>query len=225
LAPVKDFESGFLFGVFEEQSIILDKDDNTRMKVTQELFHTEQTYVKNLDIMHRAYCVPLTKANISQTQKPILKQAICNEIFAHPSSIFNVQKELLADLTEEYEKARSNSCYIAKIGFVFEKYVRLSNFQTRLSVIICLVFSFFFLQKAEMKVYSQYAIELQKILAIVEEQAKRHQRFNKFLTEVANSHPECFGKSLQSFLIMPIQRIPRYILLINVGFLRLFKCL
>jgi hypothetical protein len=124
MAPTLEFEPGYLFGAFEEQEIILDKDDNTRMKVTQELFHTEQIYVKNLEILHRAYCMPLTRSNINQNQKPILKQAICNEIFAHPSSILNVQKELLADLTEEYVKAQSNSCYIAKIGFVFEKYVR-----------------------------------------------------------------------------------------------------
>ena len=67
-----------------------------------------------------------------------------------------------------------------------------------------------------MKIYSTYlqnynlaSAALTKVLA-----DKRFERFHEYFVNTS-SLPECQGRSLSSLLIMPVQRVPRYNLLLN----------
>lgn len=76
-----------------------------------------------------------------------------------------------------------------------------------------------------MKVYTQYVKDYDLGLATLLHLQKKNSKFVHFLQE-AKENPLCEGKDLQTFLIMPVQRIPRYELLLRVNlFILCILCL
>lgn len=65
-----------------------------------------------------------------------------------------------------------------------------------------------------LKIYTFYIINYDLALQEVEKQEKKNRKFTEFL-EKAMELPECQNLSFSSFLILPIQRIPRYQLLLR----------
>lgn len=63
------------------------------------------------------------------------------------------------------------------------------------------------------KIYTEYVNNFNNSLATLS-QSQRKKAFQQFLSE-ANRHPDCRGRDLPTFLINPIQRLPRYILLLQ----------
>uniref|UniRef100_A0A8R1I161 DH domain-containing protein n=1 Tax=Caenorhabditis japonica TaxID=281687 RepID=A0A8R1I161_CAEJA len=64
-----------------------------------------------------------------------------------------------------------------------------------------------------LKLYTSYASHYPRALKIYAKLMARND-FRKALTQIEED-PRCEGKKLQTYLIMPVQRIPRYILLIQ----------
>ena len=66
-----------------------------------------------------------------------------------------------------------------------------------------------------MKAYAQYAVAYGSAIEVLDELTKKNTKFVRFLSDVAASNAKCDEQSLMSFLITPIQRVPRYILLLK----------
>ena len=66
-----------------------------------------------------------------------------------------------------------------------------------------------------MKLYTQYINNYDDVIATVRECRKENPALDKFLKECKKSKPECRGMDINSFLILPVQRIPRYQLLLR----------
>eukprot|EP01126_Amoeba_proteus_P054474 TRINITY_DN6704_c0_g1_i9.p1 TRINITY_DN6704_c0_g1~~TRINITY_DN6704_c0_g1_i9.p1 ORF type:complete len:492 (-),score=147.03 TRINITY_DN6704_c0_g1_i9:199-1674(-) len=65
-----------------------------------------------------------------------------------------------------------------------------------------------------LRLYTLYSINFETANELVKELVEKKDSFKMFLEEVQEK-PECMGLSFQAYLIMPIQRIPRYRMLIT----------
>ena len=65
------------------------------------------------------------------------------------------------------------------------------------------------------KMYSKYATDFNGCLSGFQKECTSNVRFKKWVEERARYESRCRGLGIQAFLIMPIQRIPRYKLLLE----------
>ena len=61
--------------------------------------------------------------------------------------------------------------------------------------------------------YTQFASNSEEAMRLLRKLQENNSAFAEFTAECM-TNPRCRGQSLDSFLIMPIQRIPRYLLLL-----------
>ena len=64
-----------------------------------------------------------------------------------------------------------------------------------------------------LKMYTQFASNSEEAMRLLRDLQENNSNFSAFTAECM-ANPRCRGQSLDSFLIMPIQRIPRYLLLL-----------
>jgi len=122
--------------------------------------------------------------------KPATMQHLLNEdeasiLFANIPKILAVHKEILQKMTEKFESWN----YSSGISDFFE----------------CL-----FLNVGEYGIFIENFPQASELLR----EKEREDKFHKFL-EKAHSSPECKGRDLISLLIEPVQRLPRYELLLK----------
>jgi len=65
-------------------------------------------------------------------------------------------------------------------------------------------------------VYTQYIINFDTAAAEIDRQEKKNKKFSDFLEKTYNSPACANGQRFLAFLILPVQRIPRYQLLLRV---------
>ncbi|KAH3744273.1 Guanine exchange factor for Rac 30 [Pelomyxa schiedti] len=78
----------------------------------------------------------------------------------------------------------------------------------------CLIGDIFRKETAWIKLYKHYINNYGKSLISLKECKDKHPLFKKYL-ELMNYSPALFGLNLESLLIVPVQRIPRYVLLLT----------
>ncbi|EGC39000.1 hypothetical protein DICPUDRAFT_27726 [Dictyostelium purpureum] len=171
--------------------------DTRRQKVIEEIISTEQSYVKSLGTVYNSLIIPLH--NSLDTLNPILTK---DEIF----SIFGNWEILLRShvslLNEFKSKLQLNNDIENLTNIVFNSNITIGDL---------------FLEKCEFlkdnyaNYINNYDNSYQRI--------KRLRKGNSIFDEIVNTF-EIFqdsnnGLDLYSYLIMPIQRIPRYLLLLK----------
>eukprot|EP01119_Soliformovum_irregulare_P021238 TRINITY_DN7030_c0_g1_i1.p1 TRINITY_DN7030_c0_g1~~TRINITY_DN7030_c0_g1_i1.p1 ORF type:complete len:772 (-),score=249.29 TRINITY_DN7030_c0_g1_i1:38-2353(-) len=120
-------------------------------------------------------------------KKPIIDQENLNNIFSDIEMILNLNTKLLTDLSPIVK----NWSPRARLGKIF---LNIADF---------------------LKIYSKYISNFNNSLETLEK-CKKKPNFEKFLFDVFNdSKAETNSLDLSSFLIMPIQRVPRYNLLLK----------
>ncbi|KAL2918478.1 hypothetical protein HK105_201879 [Polyrhizophydium stewartii] len=119
----------------------------------------------------------------------IVSRRTINDIFSNIRGIYGVNHELLNELRSRIETVPFDASRTL-IGNVF---LTLTPY---------------------LKMYSLYTTNFNRALALVTEIAQKNQAFAAFTREQAR-RPECKGRILQTFLIEPVQRIPRYKLLLE----------
>eukprot|EP01103_Thecamoeba_quadrilineata_P005211 TRINITY_DN15037_c0_g1_i1.p1 TRINITY_DN15037_c0_g1~~TRINITY_DN15037_c0_g1_i1.p1 ORF type:complete len:1038 (-),score=173.55 TRINITY_DN15037_c0_g1_i1:67-3180(-) len=160
------------------------KKQQHRMKVAWELLHTEQIYVQNLTTVVEIFLVPLREMINEKDKKPFVSSTELRKIFSEIEAILNVNRKLLNDLSPRIDQWTPSQL----IGDVF-------------------LFLFNFL-----KIYTQYIADYNTKISTIRECMERPE-FTKFLAECAK-RSEVGNQTLGSFLIQPIQRIPRYEMLL-----------
>ena len=119
-------------------------------------------------------------------QKPVIKQEVLDGIFANLELMVNVNVQLLAGLEERLGNWSPTQC----VGDVF---MTIAPF---------------------LKSYTQYCNQFEESNALLHRELDDNSKFKKFVKKGVKD-ARCKGLDLESFLIMPVQRIPRYILLLR----------
>ncbi|KAI9345986.1 hypothetical protein DFJ73DRAFT_761361 [Zopfochytrium polystomum] len=158
-----------------------------RDHAAKEILSTEKHYNKVLLVIQKVF-LPRLRSVVGRAGEILDKKAI-DEIFSNIEDIMPVNAMLLELLQDKIESPHWNpatSC----LGEIFMK---LAPF---------------------LKMYSTYYANFSKALAVISDKMSKRPAFERFLKEMARL-PECSGLRLDAFLLEPIQRIPRYKMLLE----------
>ncbi|KAM9786015.1 faciogenital dysplasia [Neosynchiropus ocellatus] len=150
------------------------------LNIAKELLHTEEAYVRRLDLLDQVFCTKLTEAGIPQD--------VITGIFSNISSIYCFHdKFLLPELkTRITEEWNSNP----RIGDILQK---LAPF---------------------MKMYGEYVKNFDRAMDLVSTWTQRSSQFKSVVQNI-QKQDVCGNLTLQHHMLEPVQRIPRYELLLK----------
>ncbi|RHZ79866.1 hypothetical protein Glove_140g139 [Diversispora epigaea] len=160
-----------------------------REAAVKEILTTETTYINGLDKCVEYFLKPLRdKSNHKNSllSKPIASMDELSSLFGNIEQILSLHVQLLKSLEERYFKWSPGE-----------------------------LISDIFLQNAPfLKMYTYYLKNFPHAIETMEKLKKNSKEFKKFLQSNATK-PELGGLSFNSYLSLPIQRIPRYKLLLE----------
>eukprot|EP01114_Cavostelium_apophysatum_P014795 TRINITY_DN3922_c0_g1_i1.p1 TRINITY_DN3922_c0_g1~~TRINITY_DN3922_c0_g1_i1.p1 ORF type:complete len:526 (-),score=118.52 TRINITY_DN3922_c0_g1_i1:1033-2610(-) len=162
-----------------------------RSNVLNEIVATERTYTECLEICCEILITPLLKNNL-------ISQEEAAQIFSNLDyKIVKIHIQLLKNLERRMEEwnASGDQTKEQRVGDIFLDLVE------------------------EFKSYRHYITNYNESLQMLNACIAKSPAFNQFLLE-AKSNPRCNLRGASDFLIMPIQRLPRYELLLS----DLLKC-
>ncbi|CAG8434947.1 7701_t:CDS:10 [Ambispora gerdemannii] len=167
-----------------------------RHNIAWEILTTERHYVDCLLLVQRLFLQPLLRS--LSTANPILTKKFINEIFANFLDLVSLNTELLRRLENRImggsqESAVDDITWNPEIGCVGDIFLNMGPF---------------------FKMYSIYVKNFNSALAAIDVQLRENPAFSSFLRNVIKTG-QCKGLTLQAYLIMPVQRIPRYKLLLE----------
>ncbi|CAG11343.1 unnamed protein product [Tetraodon nigroviridis] len=150
------------------------------LNIARELLHTEEAYIKRLNLLDQVFCTKLTEAGIPQD--------VITGIFSNISSIYCFHDkfllpELKTRITGEWD---SNP----RIGDILQK---LAPF---------------------MKMYGEYVKNFDRAMDLVNTWTQRSSQFKSVVQNIQKQEV-CGNLTLQHHMLEPVQRIPRYELLLK----------
>eukprot|EP01125_Pyxidicula_operculata_P005349 TRINITY_DN1917_c0_g1_i7.p1 TRINITY_DN1917_c0_g1~~TRINITY_DN1917_c0_g1_i7.p1 ORF type:complete len:645 (-),score=90.90 TRINITY_DN1917_c0_g1_i7:266-2200(-) len=178
-------ESGFNKKYEESQPVPMDpKFTKRRDKIVHEIFTSEFSYVRGLQLLVNLFYQPLLQAvkggDISVTEKKIAV------IFNNIEKILSVHESLLVRLKEKI----LNWSETQVIGDVMSEFM------------------------PSLEVYKVYTQGYEDGCNGIREAELRDRRFTTCL-EKLTKHPLLKNQMIDSYLILPVQRVPRYVMLLN----------
>ena len=160
--------------------------ETQRVRVTREIMETEETYIKSLRTLTSFFYRPLQKGNLLPTDD--LKQLFPPQL----NSLLICHTDLLDKLNERL----SNPKFRGIIGDLFSDLCPGS-----------MSMDFF-------QMYSGYVQAFPAALSVYDKHIRANKEFRGFIRACMES-PSCRGLDLCAFLLTPIQRLPRYLLLLT----------
>eukprot|EP01006_Ploeotia_vitrea_P047592 TRINITY_DN67142_c7_g14_i1.p1 TRINITY_DN67142_c7_g14~~TRINITY_DN67142_c7_g14_i1.p1 ORF type:complete len:1084 (-),score=615.57 TRINITY_DN67142_c7_g14_i1:57-3308(-) len=160
-----------------------------RERVVLEMLSTEKTYVEdNLEWLVNGYIIPI-RVHANSEENRILSTEDLAVVFSDIETIYQFNRQMLNELDERLAEFDVDSTLV---GDLFVK------------------FSPFF------KMYVGYVTSHDRARKFLQKAAdsEKYARFNEFCAAKAKD-PKGKGLNIQSLLITPIQRVPRYKLLLN----------
>ncbi|KAG2379289.1 hypothetical protein C9374_007428 [Naegleria lovaniensis] len=160
-----------------------------RQKILEEVIETEEEYVNNLDTLLQVYEKPL----LEKGEELGFTKSMHIKVFNDLGPIRNTNGRLLADLKKLMEEEKEMGKKPEKtIGEIFLKYAPF------------------------LKSYTTYCNQYNNIATILRNVKKEHPELDKFLLAQQKSGLHGVNnRALNSFLILPVQRIPRYKMLLS----------
>ncbi|KAG7332227.1 hypothetical protein KOW79_004061 [Hemibagrus wyckioides] len=148
--------------------------------IAQELLHTEEAYVKRLNLLDQVFCTKLTAAGIPTD--------VINGIFSNISSIYCFHNQFL--LPELQTRITQEWNTNPRIGDILQK---LAPF---------------------MKMYGEYVKNFDPAMDLVNTWTQRSTQFKSVVQNI-QKQDVCGNLTLQHHMLEPVQRIPRYELLLK----------
>ncbi|KAJ3157753.1 hypothetical protein HDU89_000131 [Geranomyces variabilis] len=158
-----------------------------RSKIANEILESERRYVDSLIQLRKTFFEPLMAA--VGTPSEIIPRKTIQNVFSELPGLINVNTELLKQLENRLEAEPWSS----SDGFMGDIFLNLAPY---------------------LKMYSSYVKNFNNALTLVTENMARVPAFAQFIAR-QNADAELKGLPLQSFLILPVQRIPRYKMLLE----------
>ncbi|KAL6077678.1 SH2 domain-containing protein [Balamuthia mandrillaris] len=169
----------------------MEQEKERRNNVVQEILSTERNYMRCLNVLVVQFRQPLWEA--LEGDSPILSKEDIKTIFSHIEVIFAYNSDLLQKLEDRVDQWDADSSVLGDIFLYMGDYLR---------------------------VYANYVANYSNAQRTLKE-CKNNKRFQQFLQNVykTNLEKKQFpGYEIESFLITPVQRIPRYISLLQALF-------
>lgn len=165
------------------------KKNDKRAKIVNEVLTVERNYNRVLSLIIVKYLNPLQTS--SKSARAILPVDKIRNIFSIVEVIYNYHKLLFETLESRIKRwladqMKQSLC----IGDIF---IRMAD---------------------NLKCYSTYVNNYNNAIATLHEQNKNNLPFNQFMKRV-QSDPDLKFEDLESFIIAPIQQLPRYIMLLT----------
>ncbi|XP_068728544.1 uncharacterized protein [Montipora capricornis] len=161
------------------------KKDERRYQVAKEILDTEKKYLSCLRTLKEVFEKPVRETNL-----------------IHPKEMNVLFPEELGQILESHTL------------FMKDLEARLQNwkFQGIVGDIFTKLSSSYHVDV--LRIYSNYVNNFPKAIGVINKALRGSQKFRKFLQN-CSSNTECEGLDLPAFLLTPIQRLPRYVLLLR----------
>ena len=187
-----------------------EKRKRLRGKVLIELLQSEIKYVRELDLLMELYYLPFMGPGLA-SQPPWLSHNDIDTLFSTIETIHKLNINFLSEIGSVIQTERKK-LFSRQTGDTVED-VLLGDPDDILIGGMLLKFTPFF------KLYTTYVnnhADASLLVRRIQKEGKtnKYKHANSHLEGVM-SHPKYNGQTLESFLIMPIQRIPRYKLLVE----------
>ncbi|XP_066499488.1 faciogenital dysplasia [Hoplias malabaricus] len=177
----QDEDSDLDEGSSEEPESQEGKTDSQKLlNIAQELLHTEEAYVKRLNLLDQVFCTKLTAAGIPSD--------VITGIFSNISSIYCFHHQFL--LPELKTRITQEWTTNPRIGDILQK---LAPF---------------------MKMYGEYVKNFDRAMDLVNTWTQRSTQFKSVVQNI-QKQDVCGNLTLQHHMLEPVQRIPRYELLLK----------
>ncbi|KYR02602.1 pleckstrin (PH) domain-containing protein [Tieghemostelium lacteum] len=179
-----------------------------RGKIIKEIMDTEQAYVHSLGICIRVYFNPLV---VQYTNPPIIPKQTVETIFSNIDKVFRINCEFLKKLRLVVSSSNANSQGNSHGQLPNGNISSSSNIDT---MEVAQAFLWLWNQQSTIYEYRHYINGFNKAMESVHENRAKVPRFKEFLDKCQFSD-QCKSETIDSYLIRPIQRLPRYILLLT----------
>ncbi|KAL0482276.1 hypothetical protein AKO1_013007 [Acrasis kona] len=184
----------------DELNRIMNFDDGDRLiqdriLVLEEIISSERAYVQFLDLLYDMYYAPLCEGKPDKYKRddgdvPGISEDAKDLMFPpNFTTIANINKKFLEKLEERWE-SYSDIPYFITIGDI---YAEMAPF---------------------LKVYVSFVTNFERSVKFIKKHRQSNPQFDLWLDR-RKKHPDSNGLDLMSLLIMPVQRVPRYPILIN----------
>eukprot|EP00118_Oscarella_pearsei_P008828 m.47459 g.47459 ORF g.47459 m.47459 type:complete len:943 (+) comp33789_c0_seq1:49-2877(+) len=154
-------------------------------KIAEEIFTTEKRYVASLELLVQSFRESVLEMNRSSA-KPLIPDQEVVKIFSNLPEIYQLNSELLGNL----EKRIANWEELTQIGDVMARFAPF------------------------LKMYAAYTAQFEEAMKALDEWRRKESRFATLLKEF-QAKPECRNLAISHFMLEPVQRIPRYKLLLQ----------
>eukprot|EP01083_Nonionella_stella_P139907 427812_1 len=165
----------------------LDKQNRLRKRVIDELITTEKTYVNGLETLFKVFVDPLKNTSDTEMGTFVSYEDHCVIFPSDLITIYTLHTQLSADLIQSTKKWDPDT---SKIGHVFIKYGDL------------------------FKMYNIYFFKHEKAVQRLTQLKEKNRKFAKWCQDQCRNM-NGMQLNIESLLILPVQRLPRYSLLLR----------
>ncbi|KAJ6240390.1 faciogenital dysplasia protein [Anaeramoeba flamelloides] len=158
-----------------------------KFNVTYEILETERNYVGGLRILKTLFIEPLE--DFIKTNKPIITKNDIKIIFSDISVILSFHEILLSDFEKIVDEEKMQQIPNTSVAQVFQKNLKWMNF------------------------HGSYANQYPKSLLQIKT-CRKQKKFRNFIKK-QETNKNCKRLGIEDFLVSPLQRIPRYKLLLE----------
>ena len=179
-----------------------------RRRIVDEILSTEATFVSSLQLLVEVYIEPLRK-------NQLISQNDITSIFSNLEMIYGFNKVLLEEL-EQAKKMGIKSVKSGQSQYIWKsKTLNEDNINSQeINYDMIKIGDIFKKYAPFFRMFSHYLSTFDRAIEYKAELAAKSKTFRSFL-EDAKTHPTVNGADLLNFLIMPVQRVPRYKLLLQ----------
>jgi len=162
-----------------------------RLKILEEVLNSERMYVKQLRTVNKVYIEPLRMvADMPAGKGQIFSHADLDNIFLNIDLLIKVNEGFLSELEAELN-AREMDFARVEFGAIIKNAAK------------------------HMKgCYTRYVTNYDTAEGHLQRLSKHDQEKSRYLA-VCKTHPDAGGLDVRSFLIQPVQRVPRYRMLLE----------
>ncbi|KAI9189171.1 hypothetical protein H9P43_000599 [Blastocladiella emersonii ATCC 22665] len=163
-----------------------DHNNPNRERAVQEILSTERSYVEMLRILVECFARPL-RVLAKSSKRPLLSPPDANMLFGNVEEVLGLHETFLRGL-EERMSAWHPHQYLSDLFLSFSPFLN---------------------------VYKPFVINYPSALKTLDRLSRDSADFAKYLQD-ALLDPRTNGLELRSYLILPVQRIPRYVMLLDL---------
>ncbi|KAG8220772.1 hypothetical protein J3R82DRAFT_2203 [Butyriboletus roseoflavus] len=162
-----------------------------RSKIVSEFYATEKTYLDGLDLVYNHFLTPILRS--LDTSKPLLTRDEITTLFSNFIDIWNFHHTFFAALSRRLHPSTPTS-----------------NHNTPLSALLLAHFPY-------LSLYAPFITAFPAALAFLASLSQSYTPNPAFLAflRAQESHPVCAHLRLADYLLTPVQRCPRYLLLLK----------